>query len=232
MQLVFAFLAMTSSQKGRPLVGRSSPDAPQVLRPGGRRPLRPARRLPLGPPRLRSSRRSTRRPTPTAIRDFAQVSRAPVARPLSGRCRPRRSRSSCSSWGGRSRSCGGSSCRRRSCGTAPSRSTRSATCSADAATRSRTTARTAVSSPSSRWARAGTTTTTTTSARCRQGFFWWEIDATFYLLRAMEALGLVWDLHTPPAHIVHGVQREPESTAVTTASATKISSPANIAISP
>jgi stearoyl-CoA desaturase (delta-9 desaturase) len=34
-----------------------------------------------------------------------------------------------------------------------------------------------------------------------QGFFWWEIDLTYYILRAMAALGLVWDLHTPPAHV-------------------------------
>jgi stearoyl-CoA desaturase (Delta-9 desaturase) len=73
----------------------------------------------------------------------------------------------------------------------------------------------------------------------RQGFFWWEIDPTFYLLRAMEALGLVWDLHAPPAHIVLGGRvREGAadgylvSTAVATATSTKIASPANIAISP
>ena len=34
-----------------------------------------------------------------------------------------------------------------------------------------------------------------------QGFFWWEIDPTYYLLRAMAAVGLVWDLHTPPARV-------------------------------
>jgi stearoyl-CoA desaturase (delta-9 desaturase) len=31
----------------------------------------------------------------------------------------------------------------------------------------------------------------------RQGFFWWEIDPSYYVLRAMAAVGLVWDLHTP-----------------------------------
>ena len=31
-----------------------------------------------------------------------------------------------------------------------------------------------------------------------QGFFWWELDPTYYLLRVMSWLGLVWDLHTPP----------------------------------
>jgi stearoyl-CoA desaturase (delta-9 desaturase) len=31
----------------------------------------------------------------------------------------------------------------------------------------------------------------------RLGFFWWELDCTYYLLRALEAVGLVWDLRTP-----------------------------------
>ena len=35
----------------------------------------------------------------------------------------------------------------------------------------------------------------------RQGFFWWEIDVTYYVLRALAALGLVWDLHGVPEHI-------------------------------
>ena len=38
----------------------------------------------------------------------------------------------------------------------------------------------------------------------RQGFFWWEFDLSYYALRALAALGLVWDLHTPPAHVVAG----------------------------
>ena len=35
----------------------------------------------------------------------------------------------------------------------------------------------------------------------RQGFFWWEIDVTYYVLRAFAAVGLIWDLHGVPAHI-------------------------------
>jgi stearoyl-CoA desaturase (Delta-9 desaturase) len=35
----------------------------------------------------------------------------------------------------------------------------------------------------------------------RQGFFWWEIDCTYYVLRALAAVGLVWDLHGVPEHI-------------------------------
>jgi stearoyl-CoA desaturase (Delta-9 desaturase) len=37
-----------------------------------------------------------------------------------------------------------------------------------------------------------------------QGFFWWEIDLTFYILRALAAVGLVWDLHTPPKAVREG----------------------------
>jgi stearoyl-CoA desaturase (delta-9 desaturase) len=32
----------------------------------------------------------------------------------------------------------------------------------------------------------------------RQGFFWWEIDPTYYVLRLMATLGLVWDLRPVP----------------------------------
>ncbi len=34
----------------------------------------------------------------------------------------------------------------------------------------------------------------------RQGFYWWEIDLTYYGLRALAAVGLIWDLRSvPPA---------------------------------
>jgi stearoyl-CoA desaturase (delta-9 desaturase) len=36
----------------------------------------------------------------------------------------------------------------------------------------------------------------------RQGFFWWEVDATYYALRALAAVGVVWDLHGVPDHIL------------------------------
>lgn len=35
----------------------------------------------------------------------------------------------------------------------------------------------------------------------RQGFFWWEIDVTYYILKAMSWVGLVWDLKEPPARV-------------------------------
>jgi stearoyl-CoA desaturase (delta-9 desaturase) len=35
-------------------------------------------------------------------------------------------------------------------------------------------------------------------ASARMGFFWWEIDLSFYVLKLLEALGLVWDLRKVP----------------------------------
>jgi stearoyl-CoA desaturase (delta-9 desaturase) len=39
-------------------------------------------------------------------------------------------------------------------------------------------------------------------ASVRQGFRWWEFDPTFYILRVLSWLGLVWDLHVPPKAVV------------------------------
>lgn len=35
----------------------------------------------------------------------------------------------------------------------------------------------------------------------RQGFYWWEVDITYYVLRAMQSVGLVWDLKPVPEKI-------------------------------
>jgi len=46
-------------------------------------------------------------------------------------------------------------------------------------------------------------------ASTRQGFYWWELDLTYYLLRLGAALGLVWDLREPPAsHLTEGRARD------------------------
>jgi stearoyl-CoA desaturase (delta-9 desaturase) len=42
----------------------------------------------------------------------------------------------------------------------------------------------------------------------RQGFFWWEIDITYYCLRALAAVGLIWDLKEVPKHILHSKNKE------------------------
>jgi stearoyl-CoA desaturase (delta-9 desaturase) len=38
-----------------------------------------------------------------------------------------------------------------------------------------------------------------------QGFFWWEIDLSYYALRLLSALGVVWELRRPPdgARLAH-----------------------------
>ena len=41
-------------------------------------------------------------------------------------------------------------------------------------------------------------------ASTRQGFRWWEIDVTYYVLKMLSWTGLVWDLREPPAEVVHG----------------------------
>ena len=38
----------------------------------------------------------------------------------------------------------------------------------------------------------------------RQGFFWWEVDLTYYVLRGLEMLGLVWDLQRVPDELLAG----------------------------
>jgi stearoyl-CoA desaturase (Delta-9 desaturase) len=35
-----------------------------------------------------------------------------------------------------------------------------------------------------------------------QGFYWWEVDVTYYVLRLLSLFGVVWDIRTPPKHIV------------------------------
>jgi stearoyl-CoA desaturase (Delta-9 desaturase) len=37
---------------------------------------------------------------------------------------------------------------------------------------------------------------------CRQGFFWYEIDITYYILVGLSKVGLVWDLQAPPKRML------------------------------
>ncbi|MGH7788849.1 MAG: acyl-CoA desaturase [Candidatus Binatia bacterium] len=49
----------------------------------------------------------------------------------------------------------------------------------------------------------------------RQGFFWWEVDASYYVLRALSWFGIVWDLHMPPKRLTeHGAAVAAAATAV------------------
>lgn len=38
-------------------------------------------------------------------------------------------------------------------------------------------------------------------ATANQGWFWWEIDLSYYSLKLLSWVGIVWDLRLPPAHI-------------------------------
>jgi stearoyl-CoA desaturase (delta-9 desaturase) len=42
-----------------------------------------------------------------------------------------------------------------------------------------------------------------------QGFFWWEIDTSYYTLKALSWVGIVWDLRTPPKHIRDAHKAQP-----------------------
>ena len=35
-----------------------------------------------------------------------------------------------------------------------------------------------------------------------QGFYWWEIDMSYYLLKGLEKVGLVWDVRKAPKDVV------------------------------
>jgi stearoyl-CoA desaturase (delta-9 desaturase) len=47
-------------------------------------------------------------------------------------------------------------------------------------------------------------------AAARQGFYWWEIDVTYYLLRCLAGLGIIWDLNPVPRHVLQaGTAKRP-----------------------
>jgi stearoyl-CoA desaturase (delta-9 desaturase) len=39
------------------------------------------------------------------------------------------------------------------------------------------------------------------STSTRMGFFWWEIDLSYYALKALSLFGVVWDLKQPPRRV-------------------------------
>ena len=38
-----------------------------------------------------------------------------------------------------------------------------------------------------------------------QGFRWYEIDVSYYLLVALSKLGVIWDMRRAPAHVVAAI---------------------------
>jgi len=45
-------------------------------------------------------------------------------------------------------------------------------------------------------------------ASARQGFYWWEIDISYYIIRLMGALGIVWDIRHVPDRVYEAAARE------------------------
>ncbi|MFO0699916.1 MAG: acyl-CoA desaturase [Nitrospira sp.] len=45
-------------------------------------------------------------------------------------------------------------------------------------------------------------------ASTRQGFYWWEIDMTYYCLKGLEWLGLIWDIRDVPSYVREGKTRQ------------------------
>ncbi len=45
----------------------------------------------------------------------------------------------------------------------------------------------------------------------KQGFYWWEVDLTYYGLKLLEMCGLIWDLRTVPVSIRESRKIKPES---------------------
>jgi stearoyl-CoA desaturase (delta-9 desaturase) len=42
---------------------------------------------------------------------------------------------------------------------------------------------------------------------CRNGFYWWEIDVTYYVLKTLSWVGLVWDIRGVPEHVLEDGRR-------------------------
>ncbi len=42
----------------------------------------------------------------------------------------------------------------------------------------------------------------------RQGFYWWEIDFTYYIIKMLSWVGLVWDVREVPPHIKHSRNKD------------------------
>ena len=50
-----------------------------------------------------------------------------------------------------------------------------------------------------------------------QGFRWWQIDITYYILKVLSIFRVVWDLRLPPKHVVEGQRKLSSSTIENTA---------------
>jgi stearoyl-CoA desaturase (delta-9 desaturase) len=73
------------------------------------------------------------------------------------------------------------------------------------------------------------------ASSANQGWFWWEVDVSYAILRLLARLGVVWDLRRPPehvrlAHLAGGGRRGQAEPA--TEAATEVGSPARAETAP
>ena len=48
-------------------------------------------------------------------------------------------------------------------------------------------------------------------ASTRQGFYWWEVDVSYYGLKLLSWFGLIWDLKAPPRKLLEDREMDPAS---------------------
>lgn len=51
-------------------------------------------------------------------------------------------------------------------------------------------------------------------ASANQGFYWWEIDVAYYVIRGLEAFGIVWDVRTPPKRVLEAGRTRDSAAAI------------------
>jgi stearoyl-CoA desaturase (delta-9 desaturase) len=65
----------------------------------------------------------------------------------------------------------------------------------------------------------------------RNGFYWWEVDVTYYVLKMLAWVGVVWDLREPPEELIEEGRRLDRRARLSRAQPA-IVAPAEVAIPP
>jgi len=50
---------------------------------------------------------------------------------------------------------------------------------------------------------------------CRQGFYWWEVDVTYYTLKMLSWVGVVWDIREVPERVLEEGRRRDRAPSTT-----------------
>jgi stearoyl-CoA desaturase (delta-9 desaturase) len=50
---------------------------------------------------------------------------------------------------------------------------------------------------------------------CRQGFYWWEVDVTYYTLTMLSWIGVVWDIREVPERVLEEGRRRDRALSTT-----------------